>query len=243
MTLPSLVTSHSGESCRAPREAIEGWSQVLLFHDADPLHDDHRARVSVREHPDRTTGIQRRDPAVLEDVIHECLPGLLRTAQAAGLSTDHGEDVVQDTMVVFLRRAHEFDGRAPVTTWIHGILLRRIQEERRIIRRDDDREDIDDAMEARFDHGGSWARPPRGPGDDLARSEVRRLLRACLEQVPDRQRVAFMLCEVEGFETEEICNILDISANNLGVLLYRARNRLRECLESKGLEGSGDAVL
>ncbi len=183
------------------------------------------------------------DPAIIEDVIHECVPGLLRTAWAAGLSIDRVEDVVQDTMVVFLRRAHEFDGRARVSTWIHGILLRRIQEERRIIRRDDDREDIDATMEARFDHEGSWARPPRGPGDDLARSEVQRMLRSCLEDVPERQRVAFTLREVEGFETEEICKILDVSANNLGVLLYRARNRLRECLESKGLEGSGDAVL
>ena len=69
------------------------------------------------------------------------------------------------------------------------------------------------------------------------------MLRSCLEDVPERQRVAFTLREVEGFETEEICKILDVSANNLGVLLYRARNRLRECLESKGLEGSGDAVL
>lgn len=197
----------------------------------------------MRERPDRTTGLQRMDPAIVADVIHECVPGLLRTAQAAGLSIDRAEDVVQDTMVVFLRRAHEFDGRARVSTWIHGILLRRIQEERRIIRRDDDREDIDATMEARFDHEGSWARPPRGPGDDLARSEVQRMLRSCLEDVPDRQRVAFTLREVEGFETEEICKILDVSANNLGVLLYRARNRLRECLESKGLEGSGDAVL
>ena len=197
----------------------------------------------MRERPEWTTGLQRMDPAIVAEVIHECVPALLRTAQAAGLSMDRAEDVVQDTMVVFLRRAHEFDGRARVSTWIHGILLRKIQEERRIIHRDDDREDIDAVMEARFDHEGSWVRPPCGPGDDLARSEVQRLVRACLEDVPDRQRVAFTLREVEGFETDEICKILDVSANNLGVLLFRARNRLRECLESRGVEGSGDAVL
>ena len=146
-------------------------------------------------------------------------------------------------MLVFLRRAHEFDGRARVSTWVHGILLRRIQEERRIVRRDDDREDIDDVMEARFDNEGSWARPPCGAVEALVRGEVQRMLVSCLAEVPDRQRTAFTLREVEGFGTEEICKILDISANNLGVLLYRARNRLRECLESKGLKGSGDAIL
>lgn len=80
-------------------------------------------------------------------------------------------------------------------------------------------------------------------GEDLALREFHGALQSCLDRVPDRQRLAFVLREVEGFETDEICNILEISANNLGVLLYRARNRLRECLEAKGMEGSGDATM
>jgi RNA polymerase sigma-70 factor (ECF subfamily) len=36
--------------------------------------------------------------------------------------------------------------------------------------------------------------------------------------------------------TEEICKKLAISGTNLGVMLFRARNRLRECLEKKGLK-------
>ena len=197
----------------------------------------------MREQPKRTASIRRGDLATLEAVVRECLPGLLRAARSAGLNPDHAEDVVQASVLVFVRRAGEFDGRARASTWIHGILLRKIQEERRILRRDAEREDIDEVMEARFDANGSWARPPKGPEEELALGEVRRHLRWCLETVPDRQRLAFTLREVEGFDTEEVCKILDISANNLGVLLYRARNRLRECLESQGLEGSGDAVL
>ena len=197
----------------------------------------------MRERPERTTAIQRGDPAVLEEIIRDVLPGLLRAARAAGLSSDRAEDTVQASVLVFLRRLQHFDGRARVATWIHGILVHKIAEERRILRRDDAREDIDEVMEARFDHDGNWARPPQGPGEDLAAGEVHRLLGLCLDEVPDRQRLAFVLREVEGFETEEICNILQVSANNLGVLLFRARNRLRECLESKGMKGSEDARL
>jgi len=38
-------------------------------------------------------------------------------------------------------------------------------------------------------------------------------------------------------ETEEICKILDVTRTNLGVMLFRSRNRLRECLEQKGIVG------
>ncbi len=49
--------------------------------------------------------------------------------------------------------------------------------------------------------------------------------------------MAFLLREVEELDTEEICNILEVTRTNLGVLLHRARTRLRECLEAKGIRG------
>ena len=48
--------------------------------------------------------------------------------------------------------------------------------------------------------------------------------------------MAFVLREVEGLSTEEIREVLDVTSTNLGVLLYRSRNRLRECLEKSGVE-------
>ena len=38
-------------------------------------------------------------------------------------------------------------------------------------------------------------------------------------------------------DSEEICQTLDISRSNLGVLLFRGRNLLRECLEERNIRG------
>ncbi|MBI3302262.1 MAG: hypothetical protein HYZ72_09350 [Deltaproteobacteria bacterium] len=72
---------------------------------------------------------------------------------------------------------------------------------------------------------------------------MRGWLQECLDSVPLQQGVAFILREVEGFSTQEMCKILQVTRTNLGVLLYRVRNRLRECIEAKGLRGSDDAEL
>ena len=69
--------------------------------------------------------------------------------------------------------------------------------------------------------------------DELFAKEARHEIGDCLEAVPDRQRMAFVLREIEGLSTQEICKILEVSTTNMGVMLFRARNRLRECLESK----------
>jgi RNA polymerase sigma-70 factor (ECF subfamily) len=50
--------------------------------------------------------------------------------------------------------------------------------------------------------------------------------------------MAFVLREVEGLDTDEVCKILEVTRTNLGVLFHRVRNRLRECLEAKGIEGT-----
>ena len=147
---------------------------------------------------------------------------------------------MQESLVIFVKRAADFDGRARASTWIHGILVRKIWEERRGLQRDSEHEDIETLMEHRFDGAGGWARPPQGPVEALVRGELHDHLLACLNTLPNRQRLVFSLREVEGFDTAEICKILDVSVNNLGVLLYRARNGLRECLESKGYQGSSD---
>jgi RNA polymerase sigma-70 factor (ECF subfamily) len=109
------------------------------------------------------------------------------------------------------------------------------------VRRAEETEEIDGIVEARFDASGRWSRPPCGPDATADVPRVRVWLDECLETLPNRRRSAFVLREVEELATDEICKILEVTPNNLGVLLFRARNGLRECLEAKGLRSRHDA--
>ena len=53
----------------------------------------------------------------------------------------------------------------------------------------------------------------------------------CLAGMDERQHLAFTLKELEGLSTEEICKELDVQPTYLWVILYRARNALKVCLE------------
>jgi RNA polymerase sigma-70 factor (ECF subfamily) len=54
-----------------------------------------------------------------------------------------------------------------------------------------------------------------------------------MEGLPEKTARAFMMREVMGLETEEICKELGVTSTNCWVLLYRARMALRECLEGR----------
>ncbi len=97
-------------------------------------------------------------------------------------------------------------------------------------------DDIEEISEQRFDNSGSWRRPPLPVDAEIYDAEVRQGIDGCLDRVPTNQRMAFVLHEIEGMDTQEICKILEVTRTNLGVLLHRVRNRLRECREAKGIE-------
>jgi len=184
--------------------------------------------------PDLARRIRERDPEALESVVRAYLGQILRAARGAGLDASAAEDVTQATLTTFLERAADFEGRSQVRTWLFGILYRKIAEARRKGQRDNVVDDIDATMEARFSPDGTWVRPPRTADGELQDREIRERLHGCMESLPEKQRSVFLLREVEGFETSEVCKILDVSVTNLGVLFFRARNRLRECLEAGG---------
>ncbi|MDJ0766989.1 MAG: sigma-70 family RNA polymerase sigma factor [Myxococcota bacterium] len=185
--------------------------------------------------------IRERDPAAIEQVVRAYLPQILRAALGAGLEHSRAEDVAQNTFATFIESAHRFEGRSHVRTWLFGILYKKISEARRKLKRDRETDDIDEVFEQRFNSAGFWTSPPRPVDAEVFDSEVRKGIDDCLEEVPSKQRMAFVLREIDDLDSEEICNILEVTRTNLGVLLHRVRNRLRECLEAKGIEGTASA--
>lgn len=180
--------------------------------------------------------IRACEPRALEATVKAYLSHILRAARGAGLNEEQARDSTQEVFKTFIETAERFEGRSHIRTWLFGILYHKISEARRNIAKKESNEDIDDMLEKRFDEKGMWSRPPVEADSATWRREIAKHIEDCMEPLPETQRLSFHLREVEDCDSEEICKILDVSRTNLGVLLYRARNSLRECLEEKGVE-------
>ncbi len=181
--------------------------------------------------------LRSRDQDTLQHLMQDYLPQVYRAARGAGLSVQNAEDASQSTFVIFIEKLSEFEGRSHIRTWLFGILYRKISEMRRSAQREEMAQDIEDVMEDRFKTNGFWAKPPRATDQKVFDQDVREHLDNCLDGVPDEQRLAFVMREVEELDSKEICEAMNVSRSNLGVLLYRGRNKLRECLEKRNITG------
>ena len=168
---------------------------------------------------------------------------LMRLARSLVPSDAVAEEVVQETWVAVIQGLDRFEGRSALKTWIFRILSNRAKtrgvRERRTIPESalgDDGDDFDAVDANRFDDKGMWGIAPRRWEDDTPeRLSMNRQAIACLNEalatLPASQRAVVTLRDVEGLESEDVCNILEISETNQRVLLHRGRSKLRAALE------------
>jgi RNA polymerase sigma-70 factor (ECF subfamily) len=168
---------------------------------------------------------------------------MLAVAQLYVSNRTAAEEVVQDTWLGVLTGIDRFEGRSSLKTWIFRILTnqaktRGVRERRQVpfssLAQDDDRaEAAVDALQ--FDATGHWFNAPQSfssqPEERLLSAEIMDVVRETIATLPTNQRTVITLRDVEGWDADEVRDLLDVSDVNQRVLLHRARTKVRKALE------------
>ncbi|MDW6002988.1 RNA polymerase factor sigma-70 [Vibrio mangrovi] len=155
------------------------------------------------------------------------------------------EDAVQEAMISAYQHIDKFEKQAALKTWIFAILKNKLIDLLRKEKRTTAASQLetgecsqgDALMEKLFDDHGHWYKHERPvkwqqPDSGIENEHFWRVFDTCLNALPERYGRLFMMREFLELETPEICTNEEISVSHLNVTLYRARLRLRECLEN-----------
>ncbi len=168
---------------------------------------------------------------------------LFRYARLHLADVNAAEDLVQETFLSALRARESFSGKSSIKTWLTSILKNKIIDHLRMAGRQVQLDEVNPGQQGAenvFDARGHWKINPvvwaANPLEIAERKEFWTMLRHCLKTMPDIQRQAFVLREMDDIENEEICRLLGVTSSNYWVILHRGRSRLRRCLEVKWFE-------
>lgn len=150
------------------------------------------------------------------------------------------EEIVQTALVAALQAQHTFAGKSSEKSWLFGILKHKIMDHFRSIKNQRNHEltpeDDADPYENAYNENGHWVSPPRSwevdPEKAAENTQLLEALNHCLEGLSDKFRNIFVMKEIEGMSSEDICKEMGIQPTNLWVILHRARNQLKKCLEA-----------
>jgi RNA polymerase sigma-70 factor (ECF subfamily) len=157
------------------------------------------------------------------------------------------EEVVQETWLAVIKGLGNFRGESSLKTWIFRILTNRaktraVRERRTVpfsaLEADIDEPNVDPDRFLDPSHPqwpGHWASPPANwralPEERLLAGETRELIQSVIAELPPPQQRVITLRDVEGWDSNEVCELLRVSEGNQRVLLHRARSKVRAALE------------
>jgi RNA polymerase sigma-70 factor, ECF subfamily len=164
---------------------------------------------------------------------------------AAGRVRDRAiaEDLVQETFLAALKASEGFAGRSSERAWLFGILRNKLVDYYRRQSREVSLGEVEEflpeergAFRAQGFHKDGWDQrlAPKAwetPEESLQNKEFQSVLKTCMSRLPERIAAVFMMREIDGASTEQICSEVGVSGNNVCVMLHRARMSLRRCLE------------
>jgi RNA polymerase sigma-70 factor (ECF subfamily) len=186
------------------------------------------------------------DEAAFEALISRHYPTMLAVARRYVASRAVADEVVQETWLGVLQGLDRFEGRSSLKTWIFAILVNRAktrgERERRTVPfaslggdPDEPAVDADRFQGAHEPFAGHWRRYPRGWGaspDVVAEDrETVRVAMQAIAELPPAQQAVIRMRDLQGMDSDEVCEMLEVSPANQRVLLHRARSRVRTALE------------
>lgn len=149
------------------------------------------------------------------------------------------KDQVQETFLAAWRNIEGYSGEASVKNWLFVILKRKIVDH---FRKSSTKWEVEMVHNEHhdasfFDEEDHWRKgmyPKEWSvnfSDRTESKEFYEVFKSCGKKLKEIQNSVFIMKYVDGFESEEICKELGITASNYWVLIHRAKVHLRACLE------------
>ena len=187
------------------------------------------------------------DESAFAQLVDKHTPSMLRVARGYVPSHEIAEEVVQETWIALVKGIDKFEGRSSLRTWLFTVMINIAKSRGVKERRESDAAvaaftggTVDPARfrEAGDPYPGHWKPDevpspfPETPEGSVLGRELVDVAQRELEKLPDRQRTVVTLRDMLGFDSGEVCELLDISVANQRVLLHRGRAVLRAALEN-----------
>lgn len=183
------------------------------------------------------------DEAAFARLVDEYHASMVRLATSYVPSYAVAEEVAQEAWLGVLKGLDRFEGRSSLKTWIFRIVVNiaRTRGEREsrstpfssFAPAGDESPTVDPE---RFTDEGFWlpgkapATWERSPEDLVVSGEITQVVTNAIAVLPPSQREVVRLRDVEGWSSDEVCNVLGLTETNQRVLLHRGRARVRRVL-------------
>ncbi|MDN5855480.1 MAG: RNA polymerase sigma factor SigM [Actinomycetia bacterium] len=175
------------------------------------------------------------DPNAFSGLVRRHQDRLWAVALRTTGNPEEAADALQEAMVKAFRSAEKFRGDSAVTTWLHRIVVNACLD---LLRKKKARPSVPLEED---DHVGALA-DDRPDADPAVRQAQQMDVLAALQELPEDQRAAIVLVDMEGYPVAEVAEMLDCAPGTVKSRCSRGRERLAPLLAPWGNQPDPSAV-
>lgn len=180
---------------------------------------------------------QRGDPEAFEQLMTSLEQMIWRVCWHYTGDREAASDCGQDTMIRIWRGLDKYHGDCAFETWVYRVAANCCIDWLRKKKRDRS-ESIEPLRETGFDP----ADPKAGTEEQVVKAEEQRQLREAIAQLPEEQREALVMTQLEGIPYGEAAERLGITEGTVKSRVNRAKSKLKEWLAENGELSPGNSV-
>jgi len=176
--------------------------------------------------------VREGDTDALRELIERHQRAVINTIHRSIGDASEAEDLAQRVFVQVYRSAKRYKPTAKFTTWLFTITRNTILNEHRRRSRHP-AESLEALQEPRDAESAGWQAPDTttpDPAQEAVERELQEKIKEAVQELPEAQRTAVILCRYEGLSYEEIAEVLGCSVSATKSLLHRARLALKDKL-------------
>ena len=183
-------------------------------------------------------GIQMADRQAFRTLVESYQKMVVNTCLGIVHNQSDAEDLAQEVFLEVFRNANQFRGDARLSTWLYRIAVNRSLNFMRANRRKRFWQSIEETFSGGRNHSREISENRNDQPDNEIKDQQRRdMLHKAIDNLPERQRIAFTLNKYEDLSYLQVAEIMQLSVASVESLIHRAKKNLQdqlyECYKKK----------
>jgi len=176
--------------------------------------------------------IKKGDPQAFEEIVKKYKMNVFNTIYSVMGNIQDADDIMQDVFIKVYDTIGKFKGQSSFSTWLYRITVNKCIDEIRKRKNKFLSYESELNEEETFKLKNVISDEAIDVIDELRKKEIEEIVRKTIDLLPEKFRIVLTLREIDNLSYKEISDVMNVSVNRVKILLFRARQKLKEKLKN-----------
>jgi RNA polymerase sigma-70 factor, ECF subfamily len=175
--------------------------------------------------------LSENDPQAFRLLVEKYQEMVFRTSMGLLHDREEAEDISQEVFVEVFRSIAYFRGESKLSTWLYRITINKSLNVLKKVQRLKSLSKLEDLIKGHKEDRKELILPDKSGENAAEARELGKILQSAIDELPENQRIAFVLAKYDELSYKEIAEIMNSTVSSIESLVHRAKSNLQKKLQ------------